>query len=411
MKEERDSNQRKVAIACGGTGGHFFPGVAVAQEVRRRGGQVQVMLFASRKEVDRESAGALPDARIEFLPAVALHRGRRVAFVWGVIRSLALCLRRFLRWKPEVVLVMGGFSGVAPAIAGRLLGARVYLHESNSVPGRANRYLAPLCRGIFVGLPSAKEDFGGRKVVVSGTPVRKEFRQALRPEICRRLGLASGSPILLVMGGSQGARALNDLMAKVAPLLSRRHPDLQIIHLTGKHDHSSLRTLYEQLGLRYFLSEFCPNVSELIQLATAVLSRAGAASLAEYAVVRLPALLIPYPHAVDDHQRKNALIFAESGAAEWREESHLQASDAVRVLSHLLYDQESRRRMKKALRAWDAENAAARIADDLMKAENSEWKASEAIRGGGGGGGAKEKQRAMMPKDRRISAQAPARRH
>lgn len=377
MNEGRDSSQCKVAIACGGTGGHFFPGVAVAQEVKRRGGQV--MLFASRKEVDRESAGALPDAQIEFLPAVALLRGRRLAFAWGEIRSLALCLKWFLRWKPGVVLVMGGFASVAPAIAGRLLGARVYLHESNSVPGRANRCLARLCRGIFVGFPSAKEAFRGRKkVVVSGTPVRKEFRQTLRPEIYQRLGLVSGSPVLLVMGGSQGARLLNDLTAKVAPLLLRRHPDLQLIHLTGKHDHAPLRALYQRLGLRYFLSEFCPNASKLIRLATAVLSRAGASSLAEYAAVRLPALLIPYPHAVDDHQRKNAVIFAESGAAEWREERRLRPSEAARVLSCLLYDQETRRRMKEALRAWNAENSAAKIVDDLMEAENSEWEVSKA---------------------------------
>lgn len=381
MNEGRDSSQRKVAIACGGTGGHFFPGVAVAQEVKSRGGQV--MLFASRKEVDRESAGALPDAPIEFLPAVALLRGRRVAFVWGVIRSLALCLRRLLRWKPEVVLVMGGFAGVAPAIAGRLLGARVYLHEANSVPGRANRCLAWLCRGIFVGFPSAKKVFGGRKVVVSGTPVRKEFQQALRPEIYRRLGLVSQAPVLLVMGGSQGAQALNDLMKKVAPILWRRHPDLQILHLTGKHDHAPLRALYQRLGLRYFLSEFCPNASEWIRLATAALSRAGASSLAEYAAVRLPALLIPYPHAAEDHQRQNAVIFAESGAAEWLEERRLRPSEAARVLSRLLYDQEARRRMKKALRGWNAENSAARIVDDLMKAENFEWKASEASGGEG----------------------------
>lgn len=376
MSKGRDSSQCKVAIACGGTGGHFFPGVAVAQEVKRRGGQV--MLFASRKEVDRESAGALPDARIEFLPAVALLRGRMVAFAWGEIRSLALCWARFLRWRPGVVLVMGGFASVAPAIAGRLLGARVYLHEANSVPGRANRCLARLCRGIFVGFPSAKDAFRRRKVVVSGTPVRREFRQALRPEIGERLGLVSGAPVLLVMGGSQGARLLNDLTAKVAPLLSRRHADLQIIHLTGKYDHAPLRALYQRLGLRYFLSEFCPNASELIRLATAVLSRAGASSLAEYATVRVPALLIPYPHAVDDHQRENAVIFAESGAAEWLEERHLRPSDAARILSRLLYDQETRRRMKEALRAWNAENSAAKIVDDLMKAGNSEWESAGA---------------------------------
>ncbi len=374
MSKRGDSSQCKVAIACGGTGGHFFPGVAVAQEVRRRGGEV--MLLASRKGIDREAAAVLPPGvRIEFLPSVALLRGRALAFVWGGIRSLALCWMWFWRWRPDVVLVMGGFTSAAPAMVGRLLGARVYLHEANSVPGRANRFLARLCRGIFVGFPSAGKFFGGREVVVSGTPVRSEFEEALRPEVCQRLDLVAGVPVLLVMGGSQGARALNVLMLEVAPRLARRHPGLQIVHLTGKQDQAPFRTLYQQLGLRHYVSEFCADASGLIRLATAVLSRAGASSLAEYAAVRVPALLIPYPQAADDHQRRNAAIFAEDGAAEWLDQRDLKPSAAVRILSRLLYDMETRRHMKEALRGWDSEGSAARIVDDLMPAGEREGRA------------------------------------
>ncbi|MCS1406997.1 MAG: UDP-N-acetylglucosamine--N-acetylmuramyl-(pentapeptide) pyrophosphoryl-undecaprenol N-acetylglucosamine transferase [Verrucomicrobia subdivision 3 bacterium] len=367
MSRRRDFSQCKVAIACGGTGGHFFPGLAIGQEVIRRGGQV--LLLASRKGIDRVAASTLPGSRIEFLPSVALIRGQVIAFAWGLIQSLGCCLRCFSIWKPDIVLVMGGFTSVAPAVAGRLLGARVYLHEANSVPGRANRSLAGLCHGIFVGFPFVRKAFRSRAVRVSGTPVRSQFEQAIPPDCYDRLGLAADAPILLVMGGSQGARAINDLMLEIAPYLAHRHPGLQVIHLTGRHDRGSLQALYQRLGMRHYVSEFCADTSELVRVATAVLSRAGASSLAEYAAARVPALLVPYPQAVDDHQKQNAMIFGDGGAAEWLDQRTLKPSFAAQVLSRLLFDRKVRRSMKEALQRWDARGAAGRIADGLM----GEW--------------------------------------
>lgn len=355
---------KRIVIACGGTGGHFFPGMAVGRELVSRGNQV--MLIASRKDVDRENAKGVEGCRIEFLPAVALLRGRLLAFTWGMVRALALCLKWFFGWRPDVVLVMGGFTSVAPAIIGRIMGARIYLHEANSIPGRANRLIAKWCHGIFVGFPSTESFFPGRKVTVAGTPVRSQFSEGLPHSHYGKFGLNPDAPVLLVMGGSQGARGINQLMLEVVPILSDRHPDLQFVHLAGSNECEPLEEMYRGHCKHFYLSEFCSDTSALVRMASAVLSRAGASSLAEYAAAGLPALLVPYPAAVDDHQKHNALIFCQEGAALMVEEKEAIPALVAASLEQLIYDRSVHSNMTKSLRRWDPCHAAQRIADDLV---------------------------------------------
>ena len=370
MIESLNENRSKVAIACGGTGGHFFPGVAVAEALRCQGHQV--MLLASRKGIDQKAAEAVPDATVRFLPAVGLTSGRSLAFAWGLFKSLALCLIWFIRWKPDAVLIMGGFTSVAPALVGRFLGKRVWLHESNSVPGRANRFLAKCASGVFVGFESAADCFSHPQVIASGTPVRQKFGKKLAPGTYLDWGLLPGKPVLLVMGGSQGAMVLNELMADAAPQLVKRHPELQIIHLTGPNGCDTMQALYRRLGVRHQVMEFCADTTDLIRLATVVLSRSGASSLAEYAAVGLPALLIPYPNAVDDHQKLNAELFCGAGAAYWLDQRKLRTLEVVTILDRLLGDRSERHRMKRALEGWDVAGAASRIVHDMLGSTNAE---------------------------------------
>jgi UDP-N-acetylglucosamine--N-acetylmuramyl-(pentapeptide) pyrophosphoryl-undecaprenol N-acetylglucosamine transferase len=355
----------KVVIACGGTGGHFFPGLAVGQELVSRGNQV--MLIASRKDVDRENAKGLDGYRIEFLPAVALLRGRLLAFTWGMLRALTLCFKWFFGWRPDVVLVMGGFTSVAPAIVGRIMGARIYLHESNSIPGRANRLIAKWCHGIFVGFPSTEAFFPGRKVTVAGTPVRSQFSERLSLSSFERFGLEPDAPVLLVMGGSQGATGINQLMLEVVPILCESHPELQCIHLAGRNECESLEEMYRSHCGRFYLSEFCSDTSVLVRMASAVLSRAGASSLAEYAAAGLPSLLVPYPAAVDDHQKHNALIFGQDGAALMVDEKEAIPALVAASLEQMIFDRSVHSNMEKSLERWDPAHAAQRIADDLLE--------------------------------------------
>ncbi len=354
----------KVAIACGGTGGHFFPGVAVGKALIHRGNDV--LLIASEKSVDREGAKGVEDARIEFLPAVAMVRGRLWSFFLGLSKAIFRCLRWFWHWRPDVVLVMGGFTSVAPAMVGRLFGARVFLHEANSIPGRANRILARLCHGIFVGFPAAQSHFPGRHVQVTGTPVRAQFQAPLPNDACEQFGLIEGQATLLVMGGSQGAQAINELMLELGPILSERYPTLQFVHLTGRNDNAQLTAMYQKTGARYVVAGFCEDTTRVVRLASAVISRAGASSLAEFAVVGLPSLLVPYPSAVDDHQEHNALSFSEDGAAIRIKQSELDPPTVAEVLGRLLFDSDLRASMTDALGKWDSRMAAEQIADSLL---------------------------------------------
>ena len=354
----------RVAIACGGTGGHFYPGVAIADALKREG--AEVLLLASQKQIDRDMAEGLSGYDLRFLPAVGLVNGQRLRFVWSLFRALLSCLRSFLIWRPEVVVVMGGFTSVAPGLVGRLLGARVFLHEANSVPGRANRFLARFCHGLFVGFSEAAAGFGGRAVTLTGTPVRAGFLGAAKAEEFERFNLRCEDPVLLVMGGSQGAHALNEALFHLAPRLVALHPRLQFIHLCGGEDETALRELYDGVGAQAHVAAFCDDTPGVVRMATAVMSRAGASSLAEYAAASLPALLVPYPSAVDDHQWHNARLFGETGAVDFVAEGDLSNADMTDRLSRLLFDDETRRTMKAGLRQWAKLNAAQRIARDVM---------------------------------------------
>ena len=352
----------------------------MGEELSARGNEV--MLIASRKDVDRENAKGLSGFRIEFLPVIALTRRRLVAFAWGMMQAIGLCLKWFMSWRPDVVLVMGGFTSVAPAIVGRMLGARIYLHEANSIPGRANRLIAKWCHGIFVGFSSTQTYFPGRPVMVVGTPVRHQFSERLSASAYEGFGLDSSAPVLLVMGGSQGAQGINHLMLKVVPILAQRHSDLQFFHLAGRNECDSLDGMYRKTEARYFLSEFCSDTSVPVRMASAAVSRAGASSLAEFSSAQLPSLLVPYPAAADDHQRENALIFCKDGAALMVDQEGADPDSVAGSLEQLLYDRSIQSTINNSLKSWDPSRAARRMADDLVGEIAESALRKELIQGG-----------------------------
>src|SRR5436189_4203190 len=199
-----------IAIACGGTGGHLFPGLSVAEKLLER--DCAVTLLISPKEVDQEAVKSALGMEIVTLPAIGLQRGAELAFLRGFKKSYGTTRRLFKTNPPDAVLAMGGFTSAPPILAGKRLGAGTFLHESNTIPGRANRWLSWVVNRAFVGFHSAGEHLNKCKVVLTGTPVRPPF-QARDAGACRAaLGLEPGRPVLLVMGGSQGAIGINKLI-------------------------------------------------------------------------------------------------------------------------------------------------------------------------------------------------------
>lgn len=366
----------RIAIACGGTGGHLFPGLAVGGELRRRGCAVQ--LFISPKDVDQAAVRGLPaDAaesapspplEVHTLPAVALQDGRWLAFARGFARSFLAARRLFAARAPHAALAMGGFTSVPPVLAARRAGAATFLHESNAVPGRANRLLARWVDVAFTGFPEAAARLKCRCAMNPGTPVRPGFA-ARDPVECRRaLGLAAERPVVLVTGGSQGARGLNDLVLRALPLLARTAPEWQWLHLTGAADAERVRTAYAAAGLAARVEPFTDRMELFLGAADAAVTRAGASSLAELAALQLPAVLVPLPTAADDHQRANARAFVQDGAARTLEQAAASPEALLAALQPLVADAGVRASVRSALARRHTPAAAAEIAAQILAA-------------------------------------------
>jgi UDP-N-acetylglucosamine--N-acetylmuramyl-(pentapeptide) pyrophosphoryl-undecaprenol N-acetylglucosamine transferase len=219
----------------------------------------------------------------------------------------------------------------------------------------------------FVGFPSASTRLRTERIWVTGTPVRPEFRSATRGTACAALGLDAGRPVLLVMGGSQGARGVNQLVTSAVPGLAERFPSLQFCHLTGVSDQDAVRAAYAAAGVPALIQPFSDRMDQLMAAATVAVSRSGASSLAELAAVRLPAILVPYPNATDNHQQLNADVYASAGAARILSQATASPEDLISGVSDLLRNPHLLASMREALAGLDVPDAAERIADGIER--------------------------------------------
>ncbi len=358
----------RIAIACGGTGGHLFPGLAVAGELSRRG--CAITLLISQKEIDQQAIREAVGVEVMALPAVALQGGAGRAFCRGAWESFRMARTRFRWQRPQAVLAMGGFTSAPPVLAGKCFKAATFLHESNTIPGRANRWLAPWVDVAFTGFDGAARRLQNQHVVVTGTPVRPEFFSGKPKSARQALGLWPDRPVLLVMGGSQGASGVNEGIMRCLPELARRFPELQSLHVTGARDEAMVRDAYRAAGTKAVVFPFLTQMDLALRSATLAVSRAGASSLAELAAVQLPAVLVPYPSAADNHQLSNARAWAETGAAIVCEQDQMTRApeELAGVLARLLRDEPERRRMAEAAAGWHRPEAACLMADCILSA-------------------------------------------
>ncbi len=313
-----------VVIACGGTGGHLFPGLAVAEVLRLRGHQV--LIFISEKEIDTLAVRDYVDLfRIERLASIGMPRVFSPAmfgFLRGALGSVARCRQLYADFKPDAVLGMGGFTSTAPIFAGRRLGLPTFIHESNAIPGKANRLNARIARTVLLGFAECAKYFrAATRCQVTGTPIRASLRvKTDRPQALASFGFQPGNQkkTLLIMGGSQGARGINQAALGAA---TEWREQLRIIHFTGRDGEDEVRGGYRRIGVEAHVAAFCHEMQEAYTAADFAVARSGAASLCELAYFGLPSLLIPYPHAAEDHQTFNGRIFEQAGAAFMMQES------------------------------------------------------------------------------------------
>lgn len=346
-------------IACGGTGGHLFPGIAVAQQLKQQGHRA--VLLISRKEVDADASRKYGDLEFHSIPAIAkppLFSLRTPAFVLALLKTYFTCRSIIKKEKADAVVGMGGFTSLPPVFAGHQLGLRTYVHDSNAMPGRSNRMTAKWCTKVLLGLEEAGRYFPGSDCVVVGTPVREEIRHLPAPAEAReRLGLPQDKPVILVTGGSQGAKNLNSMLIEAA----KADPGVHYLVIAGKMDYERVNSLAGGAA-NITVMGFCSDMPAAYAAADGVIARSGASTLTELSYIGKACLLIPFPFAADDHQTFNARVFADRNAAVLCQQADLTNEKVHDFVHNTVMNTAARTAMEDAMRALSRPNAAADIA-------------------------------------------------
>ena len=355
----------RVLFAGGGTGGHLYPGIAVADELRRRDPSAVVSFVGTARGLEARVVPTL-GWPLDLIRSVGL-KGKSVG---ALARGLSLLpLSAVDAWRvlsarrPDVAVGVGGYSSGPVLLLAALRGIPTLVMEQNTAPGFTNRQLARFVRAAAVSYEETLRYFPGTGVV-TGNPVRKEFLQGLEGADEPRRG--DGEVRVLVVGGSQGARAINDAMVAAAPHLVASGARLAITHQTGERDLARVRQGYAAAGLAATVEPFFHDMNVRMRAADLVVARAGASTLAELTVLGRPSVLVPLPTAADDHQRKNARTLAAAGAADVIEERDLTGDGLAARLLALAADAPARQHMAAAARTLGRPDAAARVADRII---------------------------------------------
>lgn len=347
-----------VMILAGGTGGHVFPALAVAEELQRR--RVNVIWVGTRQGLE---ARIVPAAGIamEWIEVRGL-RGKGLRGWLGapgmLLRALWQALRLVRRYRPQAVLGMGGYASGPAALAAWLLRRPLLIHEQNVTAGFTNRLLRRLARIVMTGFPGSFT--GGAPSVWTGNPVRAEITRVPAPQL--RYAARHDTPRLLVLGGSQGAEVLNAVVpAALAKLGPGQRPVVR--HQAGQRTLALAQEAYRSHAVAAKVSAFIDAMAEAYGWADLVVCRAGALTVAELAVAGVASVLVPFPHAVDDHQTANARYLSRAGAAVLIPEHGLTAERLSLVLSSLLGDRDRRWVMAQRARQQGRPQASARVAE------------------------------------------------
>ncbi len=347
---------RKIMVVAGGTGGHIFPGIATVEELKKAGWQAVWLGTPDRMEADVVPRHGID---IRFIKVKGLRGNgikRLLSAPWMILRAIWAAKSIMQAERPDVVLAMGGYVTGPAGIAAKMLGIPLVLHEQNAVAGMTNKLLARIANKVLAAFPSA---FGDKAEVV-GNPVR-ETLSALSPK-------APQSPIrVLVVGGSLGAKALNDVLPSAFAELAQQTP-LYVQHQTGKGHSAAVIKAYENAGFEAHVTEFIHNMDEAMASADILVCRAGALTVSEVAAAGKMAVFVPFPHAVDDHQTANAAYLVSGGAALLMPQNELTQESLCALLAPYLAQPDmifERATRAKALAKCDA---SARLAQHCQQA-------------------------------------------
>jgi UDP-N-acetylglucosamine--N-acetylmuramyl-(pentapeptide) pyrophosphoryl-undecaprenol N-acetylglucosamine transferase len=351
----------RIVIAGGGTGGHLYPGIAVARELRRRLPEVHVTFAGTARGIEsrvvpREGfeLDLLRSTGLKGMSLTSVARGLSLLPLSG-LDAWSIVSRR----RPQLVIGVGGYSSGPVVLVAALRRIPTLLLEQNAVPGFTNRTLAPFVSAAALTFESSISYFG-RRGFVTGNPVRPEFFDPTPAP-------SSGPPRILIFGGSQGAHAINMAMVEAAPRLAAHPGGLAITHQTGERDLERVRDGYRRAGLEARVEPFLFAMDREMKSADLVICRAGATTLAELTAAGRPSLLVPLPTATDDHQRKNAEVLVAAGAADMIEQPSLSGERLAQRIGELIADSGRLQRMSAAARGFARPDAARHIVDRALE--------------------------------------------
>ena len=351
----------KIAIACGGTGGHIFPGLATGYELLARGHEVTVWLAG--KDIESDAVKEWP-GEVVTVPAEGFQFGlslRSVMTVFRLYRAYRRALPLMRSSRPDILLAMGSYASFAPVAAARKLHIPSVLHEANLLPGRAVSLLARGARTVAVSFDKSRFYLKHSNIETTGMPLRKELQCGEGRSPRRR-----GDPLrILVMGGSRGARVLNETVPRAIIDAAEKGVSLEVEHMAGLQGSEEVETVYARAGIRANVHQVVQHMEAIYPGVDLAVCRAGAATCAELACYALPALLIPYPTAVRDHQMGNARVLQDFCAADVVAEHDLTASWLRDYLVSVFNKPERLENMAAAMQKRAQPNAAGRLADLL----------------------------------------------
>jgi undecaprenyldiphospho-muramoylpentapeptide beta-N-acetylglucosaminyltransferase len=318
------NKKRNIIIAASGTGGHIYPGIALAQEFKEKG--YNPVFFVSNNEA---SADIIKNSGFDYITFRLSGMPRKISlsfisFLFKLTFSFFKSLKCEMALKPAAVIGIGGYISVPAVIAGKFLRRTVFIHEQNTVPGIANRFLNRFADKTLISFKDSEKYFKSKKnIVYTGYPVRKEILNVSKDESCGALGLDKNIFTLLIFGGSLGAVKLNETAFEAVKTLSQKMK-LQVIHITGKKGYEAVKEKVKDESF-YRVFDYMHNISNAYAAADLIICRAGAGAVFELRSLGKPAVLVPYPYATDNHQMYNAKEAAQSGNFAVIEEKELTA--------------------------------------------------------------------------------------
>ncbi len=359
----------RVIISGGGTGGHIYPGIAIAEALKQFRAEVSILFVGAKGKMEMEK---VPKAgyQIRGLPIRGFQRGKilvNLALPFRIVQSLWLAWRLLRGFRPHVVVGTGGYASWAMLRVATWTGIPTLIQEQNGYAGLSNKSLAKSVTRVCVAYPQMERFFPAEKIVLTGNPVRSDLHNldSIRMKAYSFFEFAPAKKTLVVLGGSGGARRINDVLAEQLPALLNR--DLQIIWQTGSSYFEAYREQFAHLeGKGLYIKPFIYEMNFVYACADLVVARAGALSISELALAAKPAILVPSPNVTDDHQMKNALALSTCSAAILIPDAELSSRLGL-VLAELLPDSDKQLAFSQAIAAFAKPNAAADIAAEILK--------------------------------------------